>query len=100
MPPPVELAALTERVACNNRFDVIREQMQNPIQTQIMDQLRQRIQHIIYIVKENRTYDQVLGDLEVGNGDPTLAEFPEPLTPNHHALARNFVTARQFPPFG
>jgi hypothetical protein len=49
-----------------------------------------------YIVKENRTYDQVLGDLEVGNGDPGLTLFPEPFTPNHHALARNFVTLDRF----
>jgi DNA-binding beta-propeller fold protein YncE len=92
VPPPVELAALTERVAANNRFGVVRAQLQNPV----IEQLRQRIQHVIYIVKENRTYDQVLGDLEVGNGDPSLAEFPEPLTPNHHGLARNFVTLDNF----
>src|SRR5262249_9539665 len=46
--------------------------------------------------KENRSYDQVLGDLEVGNGDPQLTLFPEHLTPNHHAIARNFVTLDNF----
>ena len=50
------------------------------------------IKHVIYIVKENRTYDQVLGDLKPGNGDPALALFGEAITPNHHALARQFVT--------
>ncbi|MGI9178233.1 MAG: bifunctional YncE family protein/alkaline phosphatase family protein, partial [Pirellulales bacterium] len=49
------------------------------------------ISHVIYIVKENRTYDQILGDLPEGRGDPTLCLFPERITPNHHALAREFV---------
>ena len=61
-----------------------------------MDFLRSQIKHVIYIVKENRTYDQVLGDLEVGNGDPSLTVFPEPISPNHHALARDFVTLDNF----
>jgi len=50
------------------------------------------IRHIFYIIKENRTYDQVLGDLTPGNGDPSLALFGEAVTPNHHKLARQFVT--------
>lgn len=50
------------------------------------------IKHVIYIIKENRTYDQVLGDLERGNGDPSLVMFGEDVTPNHHKLAREFVT--------
>jgi hypothetical protein len=54
------------------------------------------MKHVIYIIKENRTYDQVLGDLEVGNGDPNLTEFPEAMTPNQHAIARNFVTLDNF----
>src|SRR5262245_29079829 len=54
--------------------------------------LSRKIKHVIYIIKENRTYDQVLGDLDRGNGDPSLTMFPEPITPNHHALARRFVT--------
>ena len=49
------------------------------------------IQHIIYIIKENRTYDQVFGDIKEGNGDPELCLFPEEVTPNHHALVREFV---------
>ena len=51
---------------------------------------------MIYIVKENRSYDQVLGDLEKGNGDPSLTLFPEAMTPNHHELARRFVTLDNF----
>lgn len=54
------------------------------------------IQHVIYIVKENRTYDQVLGDLGKGNGDPSLTLFGEEITPNHHKLAREFVLFDNF----
>lgn len=49
------------------------------------------IKHVLYIMKENRTYDQVLGDLKQGNGDPSLVLFGREVTPNHHALAENFV---------
>jgi DNA-binding beta-propeller fold protein YncE len=49
------------------------------------------IRHVVYVIKENRTYDQVLGDLKEGNGDPELCIFGERITPNQHALARQFV---------
>lgn len=49
------------------------------------------IKHVIYIIKENRTYDQVLGDLPVGNGDKSLVLFGADVTPNHHKLASEFV---------
>jgi YVTN family beta-propeller protein len=48
------------------------------------------IKHVFLIVKENRTYDQLFGDLGEGNGDPSLAQFGEKATPNQHALARQF----------
>ncbi|MFF0835362.1 MULTISPECIES: alkaline phosphatase family protein [unclassified Streptomyces] len=48
------------------------------------------IKHVFLIVKENRTYDQLFGDLPQGNGDPSLAQFGENVTPNQHALARQF----------
>ena len=54
------------------------------------------IKHVFYVIRENRTYDQVLGDLEQGNGDPTLAIFGEDVTPNAHALARQFVLFDNF----
>ena len=54
------------------------------------------IKHVFYIIRENRTYDQVLGDLDRGNGDPTLCLFGEETTPNAHALAREFVTFDNF----
>lgn len=49
------------------------------------------IEHVVYILKENRTYDQVFGDMKEGDGDPKLCVFGEKVTPNHHALAREFV---------
>lgn len=54
------------------------------------------IQHVLYIIKENRTYDQVLGDLERGNGEKSLCLFNEEVTPNIHALAREYVTLDNF----
>ena len=52
---------------------------------------RSVFKHVIYIIKENRAYDQVLGDLKGGNGDPSLTMFGAEVTPNHHALAEEFV---------
>lgn len=54
------------------------------------------IRHVIYIIKENRTYDQVLGDMPEGNGDAGLCIFGEKVTPNQHALAREFVLLDNF----
>ncbi|MGB9609779.1 MAG: bifunctional YncE family protein/alkaline phosphatase family protein, partial [Bryobacteraceae bacterium] len=54
------------------------------------------IEYVVYIVKENRTYDQVLGDMKEGNGDPSLCLFGEDVTPNHHKLAREFVLLDNF----
>ncbi len=81
----------------------------SPYRDQLLDQARASnavvpgntaskspIQHVIYVVKENRTYDQVLGDLGVGNGDPSLTLFTEDSTPNHRKLARDFVLLDNF----
>ena len=54
------------------------------------------IKHVIYIVKENRTYDQVLGDMKEGNGDANLVLFGEKVTPNLHKIAREFVLLDNF----
>jgi YVTN family beta-propeller protein len=54
------------------------------------------IKHVIYIIKENRTYDQVLGDLPQGNGDPQLTLFGRKITPNEHKLAEDFVLLDNF----
>jgi len=54
------------------------------------------IKHVFYIVKENRTYDQILGDVKEGNGDTSLCLFGEKITPNLHALAKEFVLLDNF----
>ncbi len=55
-----------------------------------------KIRHVIYIIKENRTYDQVFGDLSGGDGDPSLAMYGEDITPNQHKLARQFGVLDNF----
>jgi hypothetical protein len=55
-----------------------------------------KIRHVIYIIKENRTYDQVFGDLGVGDGDPSLTMYGEEITPNQHKLARQFGVLDNF----
>jgi len=62
----------------------------------IMAFLRTKITHIIYVMKENRTYDQVLGDVPHANGNPRLVQFGKLLTPNNHKLAKQFVTLDNF----
>lgn len=54
------------------------------------------IEHVLFIVKENRTYDQVLGDLPQGNGDPKLVMYGRAISPNHHALAEKYVLLDNF----
>ena len=54
------------------------------------------IQHVFLIIKENRTYDQVFGDLAKGNGDPKLCMYGRDVTPNHHALAEQYVLLDNF----
>ena len=54
------------------------------------------IKYVVYVIKENRTYDQVFGDMKEGNGEPSICLFPEDVTPNHHALAREFVLLDNF----
>lgn len=57
---------------------------------------RSPIKHVFYIIKENRTYDQLFGALAQGNGDPSLVQFGRDVTPNHHALAEQFVLLDNF----
>jgi DNA-binding beta-propeller fold protein YncE len=66
----------------------------NPIPAKLGDP--SPIKYVIYVVKENRTYDQVFGDMKEGNGEPSICLFPESVTPNHHALAREFVLLDNF----
>src|ERR1041385_7238592 len=92
-PSAPELRELTQQVARNNHFATPTD---SPGSRRLFAFLHQHIKHVIYIVKENRSYDQVLGDLEKGNGDPSLTLSPAAMTPNHHELARRFVTLDNF----
>ncbi len=91
-PRGAELEKLTEQVADNNHY----RRRVTAQDLKIMAALHRRIKHIVYIIKENRTYDQVLGDLPVGNGDPSLTEFGQAITPNEHKLALDFVDLDNF----
>ncbi len=93
MPDGKALARTTRQVAMNIGLDDARTRAAAEV---TMAALRARIKHVVFIVKENRTYDQVLGDLPIGNGDPHLAILGRSLSPNHHALAENFVTLDNF----
>ncbi len=74
-----QLAAFTQRVAVANTWQQRPARRYPPFR------------HVVYIIKENRTYDQVLGDIREGDGDANLVYFPDiTITPNHHALARRF----------
>lgn len=85
-----QLPTLTQQVETNNRFAT-------PAATDpTLAVVHQGIQHVIYILKENRTYDQILGDLGRGNGDPSLTLFGQEITPNQHNLAQMFVTLDNF----
>ena len=86
------LARLTAQVERNNREDPVA----GAERRQVEAFLRAHIHHVIYMVKENRTYDQVLGDLGRGDGDARLTLFPESIALNHHRLARAFVDLDAF----
>lgn len=74
-----ELASFSTRVAAANNWSSTRPAKSYP-----------PFEHVIYIIKENRTYDQVLGDLSQADGDTSLVFFPRAVSPNHHALAERF----------
>jgi DNA-binding beta-propeller fold protein YncE len=80
-----DLDALSARVARANRWGEAR-----------IDAPLPPIQHVIYIVKENRTYDQIFGDLPQADGDTSLTFFPRAVSPNHHALAERFGLMDRF----
>ncbi|MGA8439185.1 MAG: alkaline phosphatase family protein [Candidatus Sulfotelmatobacter sp.] len=84
IPDADTLLYLSSLVDANNGFN-------NPQHDPMMAFLHQHIKHVIYIQKENRTYDQVLGDLPQGNGDPKRVQFPQPISPNEHLLAQRFA---------
>lgn len=97
VPSAKGLPALTARVEAGLRRERIRATLLPPRPGQPPRPVPERIgepslfKHVVYVIKENRTYDQVLGDLKEGRGDPSLCVFGEEVTPNQHKLAREFV---------
>lgn len=97
IPAEKDLAALSERVARNLRAPRIVEALLPPRNNQPPRPIPERIgepsliKHVVYIIKENRTYDQVFGKLARGNGDPSLCIFGPDVAPNHYKLADEFV---------
>lgn len=100
LPNRAKLAQLTKRVYANSPYtDELLQAARAPrertaVPVRIGDP--SPLKHVIYIIKENRTYDQILGDMKEGNGDPNLCLFGEDVTPNQHALAREFVLLDNF----
>ncbi len=94
VPDDKELAAYTETVYKNCPYsDKQLTDAPSPRKTAIPTRVGDPspIKYVMYIIKENRTYDQVFGDMDKGNGDPSLCMFPRQVTPNHHKLAEEFV---------
>jgi len=99
IPEEKKLAEMTRTVFENTPYiggkELLAEGAEgNPVPRKVGDP--SPIRHIFYVIKENRTYDQVLGDLPQGNGDTSLVLFGEKITPNQHALAREFVLLDNF----
>ncbi|HKV38591.1 MAG TPA: bifunctional YncE family protein/alkaline phosphatase family protein, partial [Blastocatellia bacterium] len=89
LPDRAELDAYSRQVIANRpRPETLFDQFQA---RRIQRDVFAKIKHVVYIIRENRTYDQVFGDLGTGNGDPKLAFFGEQVTPNAHRLARQTV---------
>jgi YVTN family beta-propeller protein len=97
LPNDKELAGLTQIALQNIRYPLLEasrlparpDQPARPVPERVGEP--SVFKHVIYIIKENRTYDQVLGDLSPGNGDRSLCVFGEDITPNQHKIAREFV---------
>jgi YVTN family beta-propeller protein len=93
------LSVYSQVVYRNTPYNKVKETLAlgeagNPIPRKVGD--KSPIKYVFYVIKENRTYDQVLGDMKEGNGDPRLVLFGEHVTPNLHALAREFVLLDNF----
>jgi YVTN family beta-propeller protein len=102
LPNESQLAAHTEVVNRNNRLAYSLAGLEKPRVGALPVPIPERhgepsvFNHVLYIIKENRTYDQVFGDMKEGNGDANLVMFGENTTPNHHALARQFTLLDNF----
>jgi YVTN family beta-propeller protein len=97
VPDRKELKSFTEAVYENYHRERISRALEKPRPDQPPRPVPERIgepsvfKHVVYIIKENRTYDQVLGDVPEGNGDPSLCLFGEQVTPNQHKIVQEFV---------
>ncbi len=102
MPDAAGLARYTAEVHVNNRLAYSLAGLEKPRPDARPVPVPARhgepsvFKHVIYVIKENRTYDQVFGDMKEGNGDPNLVMFGEKVTPNLHALARQFTLFDNF----
>lgn len=103
VPDAAQLDSYTMAVAANNRIEAARQQLASrPATTSTPLPVPQRagdpslIEHVVYVIKENRTYDQLFGDLPRGNGEPSLVMFGQDVTPNHRKLATEFVLLDNF----
>ena len=101
LPDTAQLANYTTAVAENNRMTLTaaptrRATKPGPVAIPARVGEPSLIDHVVYIVKENRTYDQVFGDMPKGNGDPSLVMFGEAVTPNQHRLSDQFVLLDNF----
>ncbi|MBS1979310.1 MAG: bifunctional YncE family protein/alkaline phosphatase family protein [Bacteroidetes bacterium] len=98
IPDAAQLAEYSKAVYANTPYrketELTSPTGQSPIPSKVGDS--SPIKYVFYIVKENRTYDQVLGDIPDGNGDPSLVLFGKDVTPNQHALAQQFVLFDNF----
>jgi YVTN family beta-propeller protein len=99
MPDDKQMALYSQAVYNNTPYiknkELISEGTEgNPIPQKIGD--KSPIKYVFYVIKENRTYDQVLGDMPEGNGDPDLTIFGKNITPNQHAIASEFVLLDNF----
>ncbi len=99
VPNEKQLATYSKQVYENTPYTKKREtvsqgEKNNPIPEKVGD--ASPIKYVFYIIKENRTYDQVLGDMEEGNGDTSLVLFGKKITPNEHKLAKDFVLLDNF----
>ncbi len=99
VPDAKQLALYSQQVYQNTPYTKERESLSqgedgNPVPKKIGDS--SPIKHVFYIIKENRTYDQVLGDVKEGNGDTSLVLFGEKITPNQHKLVKDFVLLDNF----
>jgi YVTN family beta-propeller protein len=94
IPPDDQLAELTAKCLADARLTADQLNAPNPLEG--ISRQSGAIQHVIYVIKENRSYDQVFGDLPSGNGDANRCLFGREVTPNEHALAERFVLLDNF----